>query len=355
MLTQVDKMDKAEDLFEKIEKSSLEAIAQERIEQYYCIADYKIKLIFAGTALIPFITPALEHLRCDPSQNIDFTIHLWDTASTKIDLPSNDWGYDDYLEHGLVRGYNTENISTTFNIGSGTLSMYRSKEKTALFWVRDATQLPYYETGSPLRDIISWWAAQYKLQYAHAAAIGTKDGAVLLVGKGGSGKSTSALSCLTHPDLFYIGDDYVLIRNDPTPYVYSLYNSAKLNADHAVNFPDLLKHASNLERLETEKALLFIRELYREKIAKGMPVRAIVLPQVTGLDSSSYSSTSPSLALRALAPSSMFQLPGSGENTFIYFSRFIRKLPAYTLHAGTSYNEIPETIISILKDQQHVN
>ena len=113
MLIQVDKMDKAEYFFEEIKRSSLEAIAQERIEQYYCIADYKIKLVFAGTALIPFITPALEHLRCDTPQKTDLTIYLWDTVSTKVGLPPNDWGSDDYLEHGLIRGYNTENISTT--------------------------------------------------------------------------------------------------------------------------------------------------------------------------------------------------------------------------------------------------
>ncbi len=350
MPTRMKKMDKAEHFFEVVKKTSIKAITQNNVEQYYNIAGFKIKLVFAGTRLIPYITPALEHLRCKATKEYDLTIYLWDTASTKITMPANDWSSDDYLEHGLIRGYNTENISTTFNLGSGTFNMYNSKENIALFWIRDATQLPYYETGAPLRDIFSWWATKHGLQYAHAAAVGTKDGAVLLVGKGGSGKSTSALSCLTHSDLFYIGDDYVLISNGPTPYVYSLYNSAKLNADHAINFPNLLKHASNLERLETEKALLFIREFYQEKIIAGLPLRAIILPKVTCLRSSSWTSASPSLALRALAPSSMFQLPGSTQSTFSYFSQLVRILPAYTLHAGTSFNEIPTTIVSILKD-----
>jgi len=353
MLIQVIKMDKAEHFFEKIEKSSLEAISQERIELYYCIAGYNIKLVFAGAALIPFITPAIEHLRSDASEKVDLTIYLWDSVSTGIAIPPNEWGTNDYLKHGLIRGYNTENISTTFNVDSGTLNIYRREDNSALFWVRDAMQLPYYEIVAPLRDIFSWWASQHGLQYVHAAAIGSEDGAVLVVGKGGSGKSTSALSCFMHPDLFYIGDDYALISNDAIPYVYSLYNSTKLNADHAVNFPDLLKHASNLGRLDTEKTFLFIQDIYPNKIVRSMPLRGIILPQVTGLPSSSYSSASSSLALRAWAPSSMFQLPGSSESTFSYFSRFVRKLPAYTLHAGTHYNEIPEVILSILKDQRH--
>lgn len=352
---QMNKMDKAEHFFEVIKETALEAISQKKIEQVYNIANFKIRLVFAGTALLPFITPALKHLQCEVAQKYDLTIYLWDTASTKIDMPFNNWKPDDYLEHGLIRGYNTENISTTFNLGSGTLNMYNSKENTALFWVRDATQLPYYETGAPLRDVFSWWAIRHGLQYAHAAAVGTKDGAVLLVGKGGSGKSTSALLCLDNPNLFYLGDDYVLISIDPIPYVYSLYCSAKLNADHVVNFPKLLEQASNLERLDNEKALIFIQNIYSEKIKNSMPLCAIILPKVTGRTSSSYASTSSSFALRALAPSSMFQLPGSTKKTFSYFSQFVRTLPAYTLYAGTNFNEVPKAIISIIKEQDNAN
>jgi len=152
-----------------------------------------------------------------------------------------------------------------------------------------------------------------------------------------------------------LGDDYVLISVNPTPYVYSLYNSAKLNADHAVNFPKLLEKASNLDKLENEKALTFIKNIYPKKIKISMPLRAIILPKVTGLPSSSYASASSSFALRALAPSSMFQLPRSTQATFSYFGRLVRTLPAYTLYAGTRFNEIPEAIISILKEQSDVN
>ena len=34
------------------------------------------------------------------------------------------------------------------------------------------------------------------LQYVHAGAVGNKNGGILLVGKGGSGKSSTALACL---------------------------------------------------------------------------------------------------------------------------------------------------------------
>ncbi|WP_201352028.1 hypothetical protein [Hydrogenimonas urashimensis] len=346
-------MHKAEKLFEKIEKVSYDAMEKETIAKDYRIAGHHVRLLFAGPALVPRITPALEHLACEKPDNPDLTVHLWDTASTGCSLPPVEWGPDDYLEHGLIRGYNTQNIATTFNLDSGTLNIFNTEKNLALFWVRDARTLPYYETGSPLRNAFFWWGIRKGLQYAHAAAIGTDEGAVLLVGKGGSGKSTSALSCLSHPDLFYIGDDYVLVQKDPVPVVHSLYNSAKLNADHAINFPHLLKHASNADRLDTEKALLFINEFQPQKLRKSLPLRAIVMPHVTGRPESGYDKASASAALRALAPSSMFQLPGSDRGTFAYFAQLVRKLPAYNLRAGTRYEEIPETILSILKEASH--
>jgi len=354
MSIQIHPMDKVETFFNTIKNTALKAVKQQSEERCYTIADFTVKLVFAGSALIPHITPALEHLRTPLSTDPDLIVYLWDSQSTYVAIPANNWKSDDYLEHGLIKEYNTNLISTTFNLGSGILSMYHRKEKTAIFWIRDAKDVPYYETGSPLRDIISWWAVEHGMQYAHAAAVGGKEGAVLLVGKGGSGKSTSALSCLASEDLFYIGDDYVLLSNDPNPHVYSLYNSAKLNADHALHFPYLLKEVSNPDKLDREKALLFIRDIYPEKIIKGMPLKAVIMPKVTGLPTSSYSTALPSLALRALAPSSMFQLPGSTQRTFTFFSRLVRHLPAYTLHAGLSYHEIPEMLISILKEDQYV-
>ena len=59
---------------------------------------------------------------------------------------------------------------------------------------------------------------KHKQQVVHAASVGTKDGAVLIVGKGGSGKSTSALACL-NAGMYYLGDDYTLISNDSNPQV----------------------------------------------------------------------------------------------------------------------------------------
>lgn len=81
-------------------------------------------------------------------------------------------------------------------------------------------------------------------QLLHAAAIGTEEGAVLITGKGGIGKSTTALSCLQSGP-YYFADNYLIVRLEPEPLVYSLYCTAKLNADHVKNFPEFFKLVQN--------------------------------------------------------------------------------------------------------------
>ena len=344
---------RAERFFDTIYAAGMEAAGEEAISFCFQIADFTVKLLFAGKALVPVITPALQHLSspCDEDAETDLTVYLWDTVSTGVPIPPNDWKHEDYLEHGLIRGYNTDNIATAFNLGTGILDMYRKDTKTALFWIRDARDVPYFETGAPLRNLLFWWASGHGMQFAHGAAVGTDSGAVLLVGKGGSGKSTSALSSLVHGDLSYLGDDYVLIAEKPQPHVYSLYNSAKLNTDHAVNFPQLLEKASNPDRLGEEKALIFLHEYYAKRIVNDLPLKAIVLPHVTGMETSAYRPAYASDALRALAPSSIFQLPNRTKEIFGYFGRFVRRLPAYHLDAGTDFQEIPRVLDAILREQ----
>jgi len=317
------------------------------VDRFYKIGNYTIRLQFAGPTLVPAVTPAFEHLAVEPTSQPALTICIWDSVSTDTRMHVVPWSNDDYMTRGDVRGYTDDAIRTAFHHGSDTLHLLNLKKDLGIFWLNDAHLLPYYESGAPLQTILHWWLADHGHQLIHAGAIGTPKGGVVLAGKSESGKSTTALACL-NTDLVYVSDDYCLLASEPDPYVHSLYSSGKLNPQDVYRFPHLKPAISNQDRFETEKALFFFNPFFPEKISSGFPLQAILLPKVTSSEKTTLSPVSRSVALKALAPSTIFQLSGAGRSAFQTIVKCVRQVPCYILELGSDISEIPETIQKLL-------
>ena len=318
------------------------------IDRTYTIAGLPVRLRFAGPALVSAITQAFQHLDVS-DRSAYLTICIWDTASTGKRMPPPPWEGDDFLARGVIQGYNDDRIHTAFQHGSGAVSLLDAERDTAVFWVSSAEEMPYWEKGSPLRTILHWWLARNERQLVHGAAVGNDRGAVLIGGKGGSGKSTTALACL-ESDLLYLGDDYTVLRSDPFAMVYSLYSSAKINADNVERLPHLGKKISNPDRLDSEKALLFVHDHYPTKTVAELPIRAILLPRVTGLRETRLKKTPTAQALAALAPSTIFQLPRAGAEAFKFLAAIAKQVPCFTFEVGTELSGIPRAIEALLAE-----
>lgn len=317
------------------------------VDRSYNIAGHLIRLSFSGGALLS-LTKALEHLAAVDHSTPDLTICVWDSESTGQRMIPRPWQESDFLARGVIQGYNTERIYTAFQHGSGAVSVLDKERNLGIFWAPDP-RVPYWENGSPLRTILHWWLLSRGLQLVHAAAVGNSTGGVLIGGKGGSGKSTTALACL-ESNLSYVGDDYTLLGLDAGPVVHSLYNSAKLNSDHLQRFPALLPKIANPERLAEEKALLFVNEHYPLKVATRLAARAILLPRVTGLAETRLKPVSVAMTLAALAPSTIFQLPRAGNEALKFLATFARQLPCFSLELGTDLSTIPPVIEGLLAE-----
>lgn len=328
-----------------------ERLAGGPVNHVLAVAGYRIRLCFAGPALVPHIMRSLAHLRSDQAPGADLTVFLWDTASSSTKMLPPAWKGDDYGARGEIRNYNTRRIHTAYHMGADTLNMLDTETDYALFWTRDAGRIPYYEKGAPLRTILNWWVVKHELQLVHAAAVGTTDGGILIAGKGGSGKSTIALSCISS-GLLYAGDDYVLLSNKPYPFVYSIYSSGKTDAAHLKDkLPSMLSCLSNAERTDTEKGLIFLHEHYPGKIAKSFPVKGILLPRITGGRETRVRKISPAEALKALAPSTLFQLAGAGRETFRRLGEFVKQVPGYVMEFGAELERVPELILDLIVEK----
>jgi hypothetical protein len=316
---------------------------------FYRIGGHITNLRFAGSALVPRMTPALAHLRVKGPQKPELKVYLWDSASTGTKMPTPMWKVNGFIFRGEVPGYNNERIYATYHQWAEVFCILDIKEDFGIFWVSDATHLDYTFGSSPLRDIFHWWMLKHGKQLVHGGGVGTPEGGVLLTGMGGSGKSTTALACL-NSELLYAGDDHVLVKMESLPYLYSLYNTAKLEGNHIHTFPNLLHAVDNKEKLETQKARIFLHQCYADKIIAGFPLRGIMLPRVTGQLETGLRKISPAEALIALAPTTIYQLPKAGQIALKNMSNIVKKVPTYILALGTNISQIPKIISKFLSE-----
>ena len=342
---------RAEFLFEQIYQGVLQAQKScPAVDRFYAIGGYNICLRFAGEAIIPHITRPLNHMACQVVASPDLTICICDSVLNKT-APPLMRSLNEYVASIDIQKAKQGSIYVHFDPGLGMFSLLNYKHKLCIHWFKDVAQLPYYEKGAPLRIILHWWMQKQGRQLIHGAAVGLPEGGVILAGKGGSGKSTTMMTSF-ESKLMHTGDDWNILGMDPHPAVYTVYNSFKLHPDHLrKNFPHLLPMVSNAQKLDAEKAMIFLHEHYPHKITAGFPIQAILLPRVTGLPETTLKKAGASEVLKAMFPEtfSADYAYAALQDSFNFISTFAKQLPCYFLELGTDLPEIPKVIVRLIK------
>ena len=333
----------------QLEAAFGEAMARVPVEEWsFRVGGHDLLFRFAGPGVVPSIAPAFAHLAAAPAAKPELVVNIWDSASTgaappprpEVD-PESPVGAFYFFEDPPARG--------VFQPGIQALSAVDLRADRAWYWVADPAALPYWERAAPIRQILHWWMATRGHQQVHGGAVGTPDGGVLLVGKPGSGKSTSSLVSLVS-ELRYAGDDYTMVSIEPRPWVHSLFSSGKVDPANLWRVPHLEPAVSNADHLATEKAVVFVDQHFPDRPIEGFPLRAIVLPTITGGRRTRAVPTSRAAALVALAPSTVFQLHTAGNEALQYMTRLVHQVPAYVLELGIDASEIPNVILGLLDE-----
>ncbi len=319
-------------------------------EHWLSVAGEAVRLRFAGESLERLLMPAIEHLKNGAGGEAALTVTLFDTKSTGEAPVPPPWAAEAQGPRGVIEGYNSERFRTVYQPGSDVLLLYDAERRSGLYWTPDHARVPFWETSFPLRSMMQWWLAGRGLQLAHAAAVGLPEGGVLITGPSGSGKSTTAVACL-ESELRYAGDDFVLLGRAPLR-AHCLYSTAKLTREAEGWFPRLAAAVSNRERSEDEKALLFVQQWAPGKLIEGFPIKALLVPKVTGQRETRLVRCGGGEALRALAPTTLFQLPGTGPASFELLGAIVREAPAYRLELGTEMAGIPRAILKLLRGEE---
>ena len=348
-------------LLDRLEQSFLNdaATAGGPVQQWYRIGGHDVCVRTIPEQDARRLRPALGHLALSEASAsaVGLTISAWNGAT-----PSAPPVLADLLRRlqanwcaecgprGEVLELHSVGISAIYNAGPNVLTVIDFERNWGWLLKLDDDAFPYWEVGSPFRFLLHEWFAARGLQYVHGAAIGTEKGGVLLVGKGGSGKSTTALLCAA-AGMHYAGDDYCLI--DPSrAWAHSLYNTGKLKGpDDYARLPELKGLSTNpdsFERGGDGKGVYFLDEIWPDRVVAGMPLRAIVVPRITGQAASSVEPCSAFDAVVAMLPSTVAQLPAASNEDCDRMVALAEKLPAYVLHLGTDIRGIPAALTTLL-------
>lgn len=316
-------------------------------ERSYRIAGLPVRARFAGPALVERVAPAFEHLRAAAGAEPALDVCFWDSASTGLAPPPAPFALDRWGPLGEIDGCCDDAIWTVFDQHTGSLNLLDRRSGRAVFWVADAGRVEPWQTGFPLRVILGRWGADRALRMSHTAAVGTDAGFVLLTGKGGSGKTTTALACLD-AGLGYAGDDFCLIGTAGSPVVHSIYSTAKVSPDVIERFPSLTDLVLNPGRAPDEKAVVRLTPTFSSRIVASAPLEAVVMPTVSGGRRSQIVPASRGEALLALAPTSVFAVSGTRADAVADLAEVVRALPCYRLELGTDLDGVVDTVRSLL-------
>jgi len=210
----------------------------------------------------------------------------------------------------------SECILSAFHWMECSVALMDTATLEAIYWVDDARRCPTGPMPRRCAPCCTGRCKRFDRQLLHAAVVGTEHGGVLITGKGGIGKSTTALLCL-EAGLTYLGDDYVIVALDPVPYAYSLYSTAKLNEDQAEQLPGLQKlrkpSIGPRDHAEPEKAVFQLYPDWRGSIGYRIPLRAILLPVISDQEATSFGAAGAYATQRSAAFTTLSHLPRAGR------------------------------------------
>jgi hypothetical protein len=331
-----------------------EALAQHRsavqahgaIERTVRVGGSVIRLRFAGGAMVPHVVPALSHLTTTTSEPPDLTVCIWDTASTGVAIPPAVWPRDDYGLFGEIRIF-TDRYYGVFQ-PTGVLSVIDYDDRVAILWTASAGEVPPEESASPLRVILHAWLTHLGLCPLHGAAVGFADRAALMVGRGGSGKSTSSVASIAS-GLGYLGDDFCAVDVRAGITVHSLYNTAKIAAHELPALPFAQSWVSG-RPLSDRRSACYLAEHIPAQLVERAPVRAVLLPSVTpGQDETTIEPASPAAAFLAIAPTSAVLVPRWSSAINARFGAVVRCIPAFWLRLGRDRAQVGVPIRRLLE------
>lgn len=168
----------------------------------------------------------------------------------------------------------------------------------------------------------------------------------MLAGASGAGKSTAALAAVASGARF-LSDDCALLKMEPGPVAHMVYRTAKVDRTClASELAALRPYETKLEH-DRGKAILAFPRGERMLLAR-CPIVAVLVQSIAESDGTRIATVSPGRALAALAPSTLLQSPGTGQQSLDVLAEIVNSVPCYELRSGRNLEQVAARLLSLL-------
>ena len=320
------------------------------------IAGRNILIKSSSQEIQELFLPSLSHLAINDPVQYDLTIWSINNNDLSKKIKAPEWKNIDFNVQGFALDLNQEDYQIFFQPWIRQMFLYSRKHKTGIYWVNSIDEVPWWEPTFSFRVIFHFWTRDLPAQLIHSGAIAIDNGdAWLITGPSGSGKSTTCMNLL-RAGYKYLGDDYVWVENSRNPSVHALYQTAKLEPDNFhERFYDWKSGLINKETYRDRKAIFLMREIVPQSWLNKARLKGIIIPKVTGKEFGKIRLTKPTLALLAMAPTTLHHLPHHRQVAYEKMKDISMKLNNYEWLLGSKEFECELNFKHFLQNEYTVN
>lgn len=315
------------------------------IEQDLSVASTTVRLAFAGTALPALLLPALAHLAAPRAARPDVVFNIVSSAGDGPPPVQSPVPPACFTGRGDIWTMLSRRVRSAYHRGEGCLSLLDLDAREGVCWLRSPEEIPYWLVAAPFRALFHWWMEEQGAQLLHAAAIGLGGKGLVVTGRGGAGKSTTALACLAE-GFQYVGDDYIIVTGGDRPRAHSLYCTAKIDPPDT---PRFARFEPKVADAPGAKAVIELHPHWTESLATSLEICAVVTPEFAHCEGTDIVPVSRERLRSAAVFTTLSQLPHAGPALHLFVERLLDAVPGGLLRLGRDRSLVPAALASFLR------
>ena len=305
--------------------------------------DLGVKVIRLQIACENFIHQLEQYFSCTLKDNVcnyTDTIYVWkDDTQNFIN--------EQYKSKFITVAYQKQ-IFIRIDSDNKTINAENPEEKKYYFIAEDFSYEALSKQGHLFVRLISQIVRTEHSALVHSAAVGIDGKGVLICAKGGSGKSTLSVSCLTN-DFQYVADDYLILNKTNNLSALPIYSIITLSEHIYKQMPNL-KSEFMCNNYNNTKYVLNISS-YDNKVINSLPIKAIVFPNIKNLEEPIIEKTDKNRALTQFVFSTARQMYNDKNPQYIkLLISFIKDLDFYQINLSQDLDKNVKILKQFVKE-----